>query len=78
MPHFLTRFFRRAARFRAETDGAVTVDFVVLTAAVVALAVWVVSPYGLAPQSIADDTNDRIAQAGERIFSDDFLKGGSN
>lgn len=78
MPHFLTRFFRRAARFHAETDGAVTVDFVVLTAGVVALAIFTVSPFGIAPMKIANDADERIVAAGDRIFSDDFLKGGSN
>ena len=73
MPHFLTSFIRRAARFHAETDGAVTVDFVVLTAGVVGLAIFVMSPFGLAPLELGTQTNDDLAAAREAIFGDDFI-----
>lgn len=60
-------------RFIRDEDGAVTVDFVVLTAGVVAAAIFVMSPFGLAPVQVSEDTNQAIAEARERIFSDDFL-----
>lgn len=78
MPNFIETFIDRARRFRTETDGAVTADFVVLTAGVVALAIFMVSPLGIAPAKIGEDTNERIVQAGERIFSEDFIRGRNN
>ena len=51
---------RAFAAFWDDTSGAVTVDWVVLTAAVVGLAVMVVTPIALETESMTEQTADYI------------------
>ena len=51
-------------RFHRDEDGAVTVDWVVLTAAIVALGVAVLL-------AVTDSTNDLAGKIGEAILSVD-------
>ena len=48
------------ATFWDDTSGAVTVDWVVLTAAVVGLAIMVVTPIALETESMTEKTADYI------------------
>ena len=48
------------ATFWADTSGAVTVDWVVLTVAAVGLAIMVVTPIALETESMTEKTADYI------------------
>ena len=48
------------ARFRKDEDGAVTVDWVVLTAAVVAVSVGLFAALGPTLQGVAGDISEAI------------------
>ena len=48
------------ARFRAEDAGAVTVDFVVITAAIVGLAVSVLGSISTAATDLSDTVGDTV------------------
>jgi hypothetical protein len=61
--------------FLHDTDGAVTVDWVVLTAGVVALAIFILSPFGLAPTGIAESVTEGMDSATDRFFAGDFGAG---
>lgn len=50
------------ARFRACDTGAVTVDFVVLTAAIVALAIAVLTSISAGTTDLGDDVGSHLAQ----------------
>ena len=54
--------------FLVRTDGAITVDWVVLTAGVVAVAIFVLSPYGLAPLRLGQDVADALGTVGPTFF----------
>lgn len=73
MPLSLRKILDRVMQFRTEADGAVTVDFVVLCAGVVTIAIFIMSPFGLAPLQLGDETNERMVEARETIFGDDFI-----
>jgi Flp pilus assembly pilin Flp len=51
---------RLAARFRANEDGAVTVDWVVLTAAIVGLGVAVMSTVKTGSNDLADKISEGL------------------
>ncbi len=63
----MKRLFRS---FFERTDGAITVDWVVLTAGVVAVAIFVLSPYGLAPLKLGEDVANELGTVTERFFTD--------
>lgn len=54
--------YKLIKRFRSEQDGAISVDWVVLTAAIVGLAVGTIVAIQAAAVSLATDTSDAIAQ----------------
>ncbi len=49
--------------FRADEDGAVTVDWVVLTAAIVGLGIAVLASVRSGAQNMADQIGDNLEQA---------------
>jgi Flp pilus assembly pilin Flp len=53
MPHLLVRFAK-------EEDGAVTVDWVVLTAAIIGIGLLVLVPVGLGTNTLADAVGDMV------------------
>lgn len=53
---------RLLLKFRSEEDGAVTVDWVVMTAMAVGLAITVISIFHDGPRSIGDSISSRLAQ----------------
>lgn len=67
----MLRIFRS---FLSETDGAVTVDWVVITAGVVGMAIFILSPYGIGPVTIAESVNDSLGSVTDQFFSEDFFK----
>lgn len=52
---------RRLKTFIHDTDGAVTVDWVVLTAAVVGLGLIVLGPVAFSTENMAHDVSDYIS-----------------
>jgi hypothetical protein len=62
----MRRYFRN---FIERTDGAITVDWVVLTAGAVAVAIFVLSPYGLAPLKLGQNVSDELGTVTERFFA---------
>ncbi|MCB1337843.1 MAG: hypothetical protein KDK10_10485 [Maritimibacter sp.] len=64
------RTYARAARFLSETSGAVTVDWVVLTAAIVGLAIAVLVTISGGTTALASNTGDAIAAMDVGGFSD--------
>ncbi len=54
------KLFELAKNFRNDESGAVTVDWVVLTAAVVALAIGVLAGITTATDDLADEINTAI------------------
>ena len=56
--------------FRADEDGAVTVDWVVLTAAVVGLGIVVLNSISDDVSGTADDIAGAIAAAGDKAATD--------
>ncbi|QQA41640.1 Flp family type IVb pilin [Pelagovum pacificum] len=48
-------------KFRRDEDGAVTVDWVVLTAAIVGLGIAVLSTVGTGTTALGDTISDRLA-----------------
>ena len=58
------------ARFRKDEDGAVTVDWVVLTAGVVVVAIALAAFFGESLSDLASDINEQISGAADEI--DDF------
>ena len=48
--------FKLFKKFNAEEDGAVTVDWVVLTAAIVGLGMLALTPIAYSTENIADNT----------------------
>lgn len=63
------KLFKLAEIFRAEEDGAVTVDWVVLTAAIVGLGIAV---YGVVSGGIQDLSQDVDTQLERDHISTDF------
>ncbi|PKP72617.1 MAG: hypothetical protein CVT84_17825 [Alphaproteobacteria bacterium HGW-Alphaproteobacteria-6] len=55
------KLFRLARKFHAEDDGAVTVDWVVLTAAVVGLGVAALAAIKSGTGSLTTKINDHLA-----------------
>ena len=55
--------------FRNDEDGAVTVDWVVLTAAIVGLGIAVLTSVGGSAVTTADGAGDKIESAGSIDFS---------
>lgn len=53
---------RLLLKFRNEEDGAVTVDWVVMTGMAVGLALTVISIFHDGPRSIGDSISARLAQ----------------
>lgn len=53
-------FFKTFKRFNDEEDGAVTVDWVVLTAAIVGLGVAVIGSVRTATESLGDRISEEI------------------
>ncbi|QQA41641.1 Flp family type IVb pilin [Pelagovum pacificum] len=49
------------SKFRRDEDGAVTVDWVVLTAAIVGLGIAVLSTVGTGTTALGDTISDRLA-----------------
>ena len=54
--------------FRNDEDGAVTVDWVVLTAAIVGLGIAVLTSIGGSTDALADNTSTRIANTPTTLF----------
>jgi Flp pilus assembly pilin Flp len=65
-------YFRK---FLRDSDGAVTVDWVVITAGVVALALFVLSPFGLGPLRIAESVTEELGSVGDRFFGEEAGEG---
>ena len=57
-------------RFQKDEDGAVTVDWVVLTAAVVGLGLLVMGAIGDAVSSLSDNIADHIESAEKDVATD--------
>lgn len=55
------KLFKLAKKFRAEEDGAVTVDWVVLTAAIVGLGIAVLTSVSGGTTSLADTISGELA-----------------
>ncbi len=55
LPFFQSSIFKHLKRFRAEDDGAVTVDFVVLTSSIVLLGVAHAVDIAKATTNLSDD-----------------------
>jgi Flp pilus assembly pilin Flp len=53
-------FFKITKRFKKDEDGAVTVDWVVLTAAIVGLGVAVIASVRTATESLGDRISEEI------------------
>ena len=53
--------FKFLSRFGRDQNGAVTVDWVVLTGAIVGLGLGVISIMGTAPVNIGNAISDRLA-----------------
>lgn len=49
------------AKFFADDSGAITVDWVVLTAAILGLGMLVLTPIAYQSESMADDVGDYVA-----------------
>lgn len=60
---------QRFARFWADTEGAVTVDWVVLTAAIVGLAVAILVVVGAGTKEISQDVAQCITITGNRMIT---------
>ncbi|MEC7760781.1 MAG: hypothetical protein VX874_02560 [Pseudomonadota bacterium] len=54
------KLFKLANKFRAEEDGAVTVDWVVLTAAIVGLGIAVLTSVSGGTTSLADTISSEL------------------
>ena len=63
----MIKFFKN---FRKDEDGAVTVDWVVLTAAVVGLAAVAYTQVGEGTKAIADAVGDTLDAAASNVASD--------
>lgn len=63
-----TNILRRIARFACSESGAVTVDWVVLTAAVVGLSVALYTQIGDATDDQADRVGDKMETMGIRSY----------
>ncbi|WP_040610692.1 Flp family type IVb pilin [Oceaniovalibus guishaninsula] len=57
------KFFKIAKDFRKDESGAVTVDWVVLTAAIVALAIGLLGTIRSNTETVADGIADNILKA---------------
>ncbi|EAQ11199.1 MULTISPECIES: hypothetical protein [Maritimibacter] len=55
------KLFKLAKKFRAEEDGAVTVDWVVLTAAIVGLGIAVLTSVSGGTTSLADKVSSSLS-----------------
>ncbi|WP_292021898.1 hypothetical protein [Maritimibacter sp. UBA3975] len=55
------KLFKLANKFRAEEDGAVTVDWVVLTAAIVGLGIAVLTSVSGGTTSLADKVSSSLS-----------------
>jgi Flp pilus assembly pilin Flp len=55
------KLFKLAKQFRAEEDGAVTVDWVVLTAAIVGLGIAVLTSVSGGTTSLADKVSSSLS-----------------
>ena len=55
------KLFKLAQNFKRDEDGAVTVDWVVLTAAIVGLGIAVLSSVGGATSDLADTISSNLA-----------------
>jgi len=55
-------FFKLTKRFKNEEDGAVTVDWVVLTAAIVGLAVAVIASVRSATTTLGDRISSEVVK----------------
>lgn len=60
-------FLRRVLKFSKDNSGAVTVDWVVLTSAIVLLAVAVISTVRVGIDDNATDIGDAITAAGASL-----------
>ena len=59
--------------FLRDTDGAVSVDFVVLTAGIVVVAMVILDGLGVGPSTLSGRTSETLDEARQHIFSDDFM-----
>ena len=66
-------FFRKFKEFRADTTGAVTVDWVVLTAAIVGLGIAVITAFAGNLSVVTNAIDDDIADASN--FAEDAIAG---
>jgi Flp pilus assembly pilin Flp len=55
--------------FRADEDGAVTVDWVVLTAAIVGLGIAVLTTVGEGAENLADGIGDELTDRAANVGS---------
>ncbi|PRY95618.1 hypothetical protein BCF33_1240 [Hasllibacter halocynthiae] len=70
------QFFKLANRFARDEDGAVTVDWVVLTAAIVGLGIAVGASIRSGVQKLTTDATNEIT--GYEINTDEFPGSGGN
>jgi hypothetical protein len=66
-------FFRKFRQFRADTTGAVTVDWVVLTAAIVGLGIAVIAAFAGNLSVVTSAIDEDIADASN--FAEDAVAG---
>jgi hypothetical protein len=66
-------FFRKFRQFRADTTGAVTVDWVVLTAAIVGLGIAVIAAFAGNLGVVTNAIDEDIANADS--FAEDAIAG---
>lgn len=60
--NFVDQITSFCARFRREDEGAVTVDLVVITAAIVSLSLAVLTSISTGANDLASDTGETIAK----------------